>query len=139
MRSATERSMAGLKVTNYMRDKRKKTSKKAIPFPLFGKDFPEGGTRATLLKPEQEEELIEDVQLPDNLDEFLQYREGVQHNTDEQHGEPPLEGEDEEFTGELIYPEESEEAEEDAPENTNGRTARRTRVDYFAMHTGRPR
>ena len=72
---------------------------------LFGKDFPEGGTRATLLKPEQEEELIEDVQLPDNLDEFLQYREGVQHNTDEQHGEPPLEGEDEEFTGELIYPE----------------------------------
>ena len=107
-----------------------------MPFPLFGKDFPEG---ATLLTPEQEEELIEDLQLPDNLDELLQYREGVQHSTDEQHEEPPLEGEDEELTGELIYPEEPEEPEEPAPENTNGRTARRTRVDYFTMHTGRPR
>ena len=83
--------------------------------------------------------MIEDIQLPDSLDELLQYREGAQHSTDEQHVEPPLEGEDEELTGELIYPEEPEEAEEDAPENTNGRTARRTRVDYFAMHTGRPR
>jgi len=47
-----------------------------------------------------------------------------------------LSREDEEFTGELIYPEEPEEP---TPESTSGRRTRGTRVDYFTMHTGRPK
>ena len=53
-------------------------------------------TRATLLTPENDVDGVKDVDLHDNLDEFLQHRDGVQIEGSVDH-EPPILEENEDF------------------------------------------
>ena len=82
-RSTIERNLAGRMVTNYMRNRRKsKPSKSTLPFPLFGRDFPvDSKTRATLLTPTNDADEAEDVDQPDNLDEFMAVTKNIRNAT----------------------------------------------------------
>ena len=128
-------------VTNYMRSREKsRPSKSTLPFPLFGKDFPaDSKTRATLLTPESDANEAEDVDQPDNLDDFLQYRDGVQAEDNVDYEPPCLEEENEELMRETVYPDIPDDNDDVAPENTTEGRTRGTRLDYFMMHTGRRR
>ena len=96
-------------------------------------------TRATLSTPENDADEAEDVDQPDNLDDFLQHRDGVQAEGNVDHEPPYLEEENEEFRRELIYPDTPDDDNDIAPENAAEGRTRGTRLDYFMMQNGRRR
>ena len=81
-------------VTNYFKNQTFK--KYPAPFLYLEENSLWITTRATLLTPENDVDVVKDVDLHDNLDEFLQHREGVQIEGSVDH-EPPILEESEDF------------------------------------------
>ncbi len=141
MRSSIDKDLAGFMVIDYMRKRRSKKSGGTLPFPLFGKDFPVGGTRATLVPNEHaQEELVEDNELPDNIDELLQQQnddtdQDQEHTDDDENqaqehqndvNQSPIPEDEEEFIEGVIY-----------PQNARQFRPRNNRIDYYMMHRSR--